>query len=115
MAVYHVAKNGCDQHSGSAASPFLTIGRAAQAAAAGDTVIVHEGEYREWVDPRCGGLSDTCRITYEAAPGEHVVIKGSEIITGWERRERPVPASVPWPAVLRRSWRRPDSWPYPCP
>ena len=32
-----------------------------------------------------GGLSDTRRITYEAAAGEHVVIKGSERVTGWER------------------------------
>ena len=34
--------------------------------------------------PRRGGLSDQRRITYEAAPGEHVVIKGSEVVTGWE-------------------------------
>ena len=51
----------------------------------GDTVIVHGGEYREWVRPRRGGLSDQRRITYTAAPGEHVVIKGSEPVTGWER------------------------------
>ena len=33
--------------------------------------------------PDCG-LSDRRRITYEAAAGEHVVIKGSEQVTGWE-------------------------------
>ncbi|MFD0516513.1 right-handed parallel beta-helix repeat-containing protein [Paractinoplanes durhamensis] len=33
--------------------------------------------------PRRGGLSDTRRITYQAAAGEHVVIKGSERVTGW--------------------------------
>ena len=59
-------------------------------AQAGDTVVVHEGVYREWVRPRRGGLSDLRRITYEAAPGEHVVIKGSEQVTGWE----PVEGSV---------------------
>jgi hypothetical protein len=46
---------------------------------------VHAGEYREWVVPRRGGLSDRRRITYQAAPGEHVVIKGSEQVTGWDR------------------------------
>ncbi len=37
--------------------------------------------------PRRGGLSDARRITYQAAPGEHVVIKGSERVTGWEREQ----------------------------
>ena len=45
---------------------------------------MHAGEYREWVKPRRGGLSDPRRITYQAATGEHVVIKGSERVTGWE-------------------------------
>jgi hypothetical protein len=46
---------------------------------------VHEGTYRENVSPARGGANPTERITYEAAPGEHAVIKGSEEITGWER------------------------------
>ena len=45
---------------------------------------MHAGEYREWVTPQRGGLSDQRRVTYEAAAGEHVVIKGSERVTGWE-------------------------------
>ena len=52
----------------------------------GDTVLVHEGVYREWVKPANGGLSDTRRITYAAAPGEHVEIKGAERVTGWDAR-----------------------------
>jgi hypothetical protein len=59
-------------------------------------VLVHGGTYREWVKPRRGGLSDTRRITYQAAPGEHVVVKGSERVTGWEREAGNVwRASVP--------------------
>lgn len=85
--IYHVAKHGNDQNQGALDAPFLTIQKAADLAAAGDRVIVHEGEYREWVKPRNGGLSDNCRIVYEAAEGEHVVIKGSERITGWEKME----------------------------
>ena len=80
----HVATTGSDDADGSAQRPFRTINRAAAAARPGDTVVVHAGEYREWVTPRRGGLSDTRRITYTAAEGEHVVIKGSERITGWE-------------------------------
>src|SRR4051794_18461538 len=83
-SVLHVATSGSDASDGSADRPFRTINRAASAAQAGDTVVVHAGEYREWVKPRHGGLSDSRRITYEAAAGEHVVIKGSERVTGWE-------------------------------
>lgn len=85
--IYHVSPKGDDYASGRADAPFRTIDRAAREALPGDTVLVHEGEYREWVNPRRGGLSDVCRITYEAAPGEKVVIKGSEIVTGWIRDE----------------------------
>ena len=42
----------------------------------GDRVIVHEGVYREWVKPAHTGYSNISRITYEAAEGEKVVIKG---------------------------------------
>ena len=94
-SVLHVATAGSDTADGSEDSPFRTIGRAAAIAQPGDTVVVHAGEYREWVAPRRGGLSDQRRITYEAAAGEHVVIKGSEAVTGWE----PVGGTV-WKAVV---------------
>ena len=87
-SLFHVAMTGSDSSDGSQDQPLRTINRAADLAQAGDTVVVHEGEYREWVRPRRGGLSDQRRITYEAAAGEHVVIKGSEPVTGWEPVER---------------------------
>ena len=84
MTDLHVAKTGSDRADGSAERPLHTINHAAQLAQPGDTVIVHAGEYREWVRPRQGGLSDQRRITYTAAPGAHVVIKGSEPATSWQ-------------------------------
>lgn len=84
---YHVAVTGNDRGCGSAAEPFRTISQAASAARAGDSVIVHEGVYREWVKPAYGGRSDSERITYQAAPGEHVTVKGSEIVDKWEHCE----------------------------
>ena len=83
--VFHVAVNGKDTSEGTERKPFRTIGKAAEIAETGDTVIVHEGEYREWVSPAHGGYSDVSRITYEAAAGEHVIIKGSERITDWQQ------------------------------
>ena len=83
--IYHVSISGNDSAFGTADAPFRTINHAAQIARAGDTVRVHGGVYREYVDPKFGGESDEKRIIYEAADGEHPVIKGSEVVTGWER------------------------------
>src|SRR5919199_6775317 len=95
-SVFHVATTGSDSSDGSRNQPLRTISRGAELAQAGDTVVVHAGVYREWVRPRRGGLSDQRRITYEAAAGEHVVLKGSEQVTGWEPVEGTVwKVSVP--------------------
>jgi hypothetical protein len=94
-SVLHVATNGSDTADGTEQRPFRTINRAARVAQPGDSVVVHGGEYREWVRPRAGGLSDSRRITYQAAPGEHVAIKGSERVQTWE----PVAGTV-WKATL---------------
>jgi hypothetical protein len=79
----HVSKAGSDSASGNEAQPYLTIIRAASVAQSGDVVIVHTGTYREWVKPARGGTDENKRITYRAAPGEEVFVKGSERITSW--------------------------------
>lgn len=63
---------------------YKTINEAAKAAVPGDTVIVHEGVYREWVVPERGGESEDKRITYMAADGENVTILGSEPAKDWK-------------------------------
>ncbi len=83
MAVYHVAKHGSDRNPGTAEQPFLTISRAAAIADECDTIVVHAGVYREWVQPHRGARNELGRITYTAAPGERPVIKGSEELCGW--------------------------------
>jgi Right handed beta helix region/Protein of unknown function (DUF1565) len=82
---YHISLNGSDNNAGSRLAPFKTISAAAQAAQTGDVILVHAGVYRERVNPPRGGRSDAERIVYQAAPGEHVEIKGSEIVKGWVR------------------------------
>ncbi|MEK4670071.1 right-handed parallel beta-helix repeat-containing protein [Niallia sp. FSL R7-0271] len=96
---YHVAKNGSEYGDGSRQKPFSTITQAASIAIAGDTIIVHKGEYREWVKPKNPGLSNTRRITYKAADGEKVVIKGSEQIQNWNHVEGSV-----WKVVLSNDY-----------
>ena len=97
---YHVSqKNGHDWQDGSAEKPFVTISKAAKIAMPGDTITVHEGVYREWIKPENSGIGELMRITYQAAEGEKVVIKGSERITNWEKVEGTV-----WRTVLPNSF-----------
>jgi alpha-N-arabinofuranosidase len=84
-AEYHVASTGNDANAGTAALPFRTISAAAAIAQPGDVITVHEGVYRERIDPPRGGTSDDRRITYQAAPGGAVVITGSDRVKGWEK------------------------------
>lgn len=81
---YHVSPGGNDSNDGSAGNPLKTISAAAALAQPGDVITVHAGVYRERITPPRGGISDQERIVYQAAPGENVVIKGSELLTGWE-------------------------------
>ncbi len=97
-AEFHVSPKGNDADPGSADKPFRTVSAAAQTAQPGDTVTVHEGVYRERVNPPRGGASDAQRIVYQAAPGEKVVITGSEVVTGWEKVQNDT-----WKAVLPKT------------
>jgi parallel beta-helix repeat protein len=73
-----------DRNPGTSRKPFKTIGRAAALAQPGDTVLVQAGVYREWVAPARGGKEGRT-ITYLAAPGEQVIVKGSEVYTNaWQ-------------------------------
>ncbi|MDA3923222.1 MAG: malectin domain-containing carbohydrate-binding protein [Kiritimatiellae bacterium] len=98
-ADYHVSKSGDNGNIGSQTEPFKTIFKAAESAQPGDTITVHEGVYRERVNPPRGGSSDKKRIVYQAAPGEKVVIKGSEQIADWKKVEEDV-----WKVVLPNSF-----------
>lgn len=52
---FHVASNGEDSNPGTRSAPLRTVQRGADLAQPGDTVTVHEGVYRERVNPPRGG------------------------------------------------------------
>jgi alpha-N-arabinofuranosidase len=95
----YVSIRGDDLNPGTQSAPLRTIQHASDLAMPGDTIIVHGRVYREYINPPRGGRSDLQRIVYEAAPGEHVLIKGSEIIKNWMR----VNASV-WQVKIANSF-----------
>ncbi len=116
-AEIHVAVNGKDANPGTPAAPLRTIQRAAELARPGDVVTVHAGVYRERISPPRGGESDAKRITYQAAPGEKVEIKGSEVVKDWVMVEPglwkvTVPNSLfgafnPFSDLIRGDWFEP--------
>jgi hypothetical protein len=79
-SIFHVDAShalASDDNQGTASRPLKTIQAGADRAGPGDTVLVHEGVYRETIVPPRGG--DPGRpIVYRAAPGESVVITGTE-------------------------------------
>ncbi|GAB2319754.1 hypothetical protein IRB23SM22_20150 [Alkalibacterium sp. s-m-22] len=79
---YHISTQGNDQNTGTKEQPFRTISRAAALAEPGDTVTVHAGVYREWINPLNGGTEEQ-RILYKAAGDGEVVISGAERISEW--------------------------------
>ncbi len=78
LVVNNAAAGADDANPGTPEKPFKTINAAAQVARPGDTVLVRAGTYRERIAPAQGGTA-AAPVTYMAAPGELVEVKGSEV------------------------------------
>jgi hypothetical protein len=87
---FHVAPTGNDANRGTKSAPFRTIQRAAESTQPGDVITVHDGVYRERVNPPRGGISDEKLIIYQAAREAKVAIKGSERIQNWVKVQNAV-------------------------
>ena len=75
-----------DNGPGDKARPFRTINKAAQLLQPGERVVIAAGTYRECVRPARGGAGPTQMISYEAAPGAKVYVKGSDVLRdGWQQ------------------------------
>lgn len=82
-AEYYVSPGGSDTNSGTSASPWKTVQKAAGTLIAGDTVYLMEGTYREQVVPLNSGTPGRY-ITYTAAPGQKATIDGTGLkLAGW--------------------------------
>lgn len=80
---YHVAKNGDDKNDGKTKeTAFETLEKAGQEAEAGDTVIIHEGTYREVLSPENDGTA-TSPIIFKAAGDGEVIISALEEVSGF--------------------------------
>ncbi len=102
----HVAQNhpqARDDGPGTEAEPFKTISRAAEIVQPGERVLISAGTYRECVRIPRGGTGPDKMISYEAQPGDTVILTGAEQWKGpflesegwplWGRKD--VPEGVP--------------------
>jgi len=99
---------GSDENPGTKEKPFKTIQRAADVLQPGERVVVAAGVYREWVRPRRGGSGPDKMISYQAAPGAEVVLRGSRVAkeqwTGVQG-DQPMPGAGPvWGLKLNPEW-----------
>ena len=78
------AKNADDSGPGTSERPFRTINKAAQVLQPGERVVIAAGTYRELIRPAHGGSGPDAIISYEAAPGAKVIVKGSRVVTAWK-------------------------------
>ena len=68
-------------------------------------MVIHSGVYREYVDVSVSGTPEH-PITFAAAPGASVVIKGSELVRNkWEQLGAVKNLTEPFPGAFRRVWR----------
>lgn len=79
----YVSPSGDDAADGSSAHPFLTIGKCASVAAAGDTCWIAPGTYAELVAPANSGTAGN-PITFAALdPASPPVLAGTRALTGF--------------------------------
>ena len=69
-----------DNGPGTIDQPFCTIGKAAEILQSGERVVIASGVYRECIRPARGGTGPDQVISYEAAPGAKVIVKGSSAL-----------------------------------
>lgn len=80
---------------------YKTLTAATKDLKTGDTLLIANGVYRESIDLRSASLtkqSGTKHLTRIApARGAHPIIKGSDIVTGWQRVSKDLYAKREWP------------------
>lgn len=73
-----------DAGPGTKERPFRTIQKAAHVLQPGERVVIASGIYREVVQPPRGGTAADRMISYEAAEGATVIVRGSVVLKdGW--------------------------------
>ncbi|TVR11749.1 MAG: right-handed parallel beta-helix repeat-containing protein [Planctomycetota bacterium] len=97
-----------DDNPGNADLPLKSIQAAWRLVQPGQRIRVHAGIYREMLAPLRGGTGPQAMIALESAPGETVIVRGSQELTGgWSRPrvfDEAFIASGRTPSMSQRVW-----------
>jgi parallel beta-helix repeat protein len=89
-----------DDNPGTREAPFKTIGKAAAVVAAGDTVVIRTGTYRESVTIEASGAADK-PISFQPDVAANVIVTGADILTDWTKEAGDDNVfSTPWSHVF---------------
>lgn len=72
--IYYISEKSELNGNGTREKPFKKITQAANIAVAGDTIVIGDGVYREWINPKNGGTDDTLATLKKPIP---VIIKNN--------------------------------------
>jgi len=85
MAIYYVRKSGNDNNAGTSPDQaWATLGKAASVVAAGDTVYVGAGVYREKLTLQAGGSAGSPIRWIADVSGKHTGDAGLVVVTAWD-------------------------------
>src|SRR6476661_317890 len=93
---YYVSTSGSDGNPGTLSAPFRNINTAVKKLAAGDTLLIRGGTYREEVNILTGGGSAGNYVTIAAYSGEKPILKGSDVVTGWVQHSGSIWKKTGW-------------------
>ena len=108
--IYYVdgsAASASDSNPGTESKPWKTLMRTGKAKELkpGDTVFIKAGVYRQSMEITVSGEPGK-PITFAAATGEQVIIKGSEILAGnWTQVSKEPDRKEPYPNAYQRLWK----------
>jgi len=110
LTYYVDGAGGNDAHDGlSLANAFKTVARAVSVVAAGDTVLIRAGLYREGIDLVAAPSGTAAKpITFGSYGDGEVILDGSAKVTGWVRHsgnvwKAPVAAFTPSAVVVNET------------
>ena len=98
-----------DDNAGTDAAPLYSIQSALERVQPGQRIRIHAGIYRESLAPIRGGTAADRMIALESAPGERVVVRGSQPLCGTWSQPRPWEAGFGHgeaiPVMSQRVWQ----------
>lgn len=85
-----------DAGGGTASQPYRSLAYAMKELRPGDVLNLAPGVYREGIRFPAEDWSSAAQTVIQSAPGGEALIKGSDVVTGWQQRGAGLYVKTPW-------------------